>query len=48
MWKYCATRVAANLLDEDFKEETSRGEMLKLMVVKWRESNWGERNGEGG
>jgi hypothetical protein len=36
------------LQDEDFKEETDRGDMLKLIVVKWRESNSRERNGEGG
>jgi len=48
VWKYCATSAAENLQDEDFKEETSRGDMLKLIVVKWRDSNWWYRNGDSG
>jgi len=48
MWKYCGARAAANLQDEDFKEKTGIGDMLKLIVVKRRESNSGERNGESG
>jgi hypothetical protein len=43
----CVTR-AANLQDEDFKGGTGRGDMLKLIVVKWRESNSEERNDEDG
>jgi hypothetical protein len=48
MWKYCGTRAAANFQDEDFKEETGIGDMLKRILVKWRESNSGESNGESG
>jgi hypothetical protein len=44
----CVTRAATNLQDEGLKEETGGGDTLKLIVVKWRESNLGERNGEGG
>jgi hypothetical protein len=43
----CVAR-AADLQDEDCKGRAGRGDMLKLILVKWRESNSKEGNHENG